>query len=276
VIKKLLIVMAAAAVLSFVCFFILTMTGFPKSWEVAGPPGWGNDPPWARGTGYGGPRTTRNLAYNGGYRLIVSYPAEISVTQGAQPRFTVTGPQGLLDSLTLDNGVLYGPRGPRWIWGGDNAGSNRLHIDIVTPNTHEFHLSGAQDLTLHGYDQDTLEIYVSGAGDIEGQGKARRLEAHISGAGDLKLDQLTVDDAVVSISGAGDARLDARRSSDVWLTGAGDVQFKCRPASTNERKTGFGDISYGPSCTDLQPPAPPAPEAPATPAPANPEPKSKI
>ncbi|MEI9890041.1 MAG: hypothetical protein WDN45_04830 [Caulobacteraceae bacterium] len=47
---------------------------------------------------------------------------------------------------------------------------------------HEFHLSGAQKLSLRNFDQDDLEVHISGAGDVEGQGKARRLEAHISGA----------------------------------------------------------------------------------------------
>ena len=79
----------------------------------------------------------------------------------------------------------------------------------------------------------------------------------------------------MAIAGAGDARLDVRKSSDVWLTGAGDVQFKCRPASTQERKSGFGDISYGPSCSELQPPASSAPPA-AVDVPASPAPKSKV
>jgi hypothetical protein len=268
VLNKLLVVMAAAALVCFVCFFTLNMIGgFP-------PPTFRGDA-WNKAWNAGGPETTRNLAYGGGSRLAIAYPAEITVTQGPQPRFTVTGPRGLLDRLTLENGTLYGPQGPRWNWGGGPSSDQRLHIDIVTPDTHEFRLTGAQDLTLRGYDQDTLELYVSGAGDIQGQGKARRLEAHISGAGDLKLDQLTVDDAVVSISGAGDAHLDARKSSDVWLTGAGDVQFKCRPASTQERKSGFGDIQYGPSCGELEPPASSAPPA-ASDAPANPAPKSKV
>src|SRR5665213_2492083 len=109
-IKKLLVVMAAAALFSFVCFFVLGMMGgFPPP-GLAGK-GWGRN--WRSGAwDAGGPQTTRNLTYSGGYRLIISYPAEITVTQGAQPRFTVSGPQGLIDQLRLDNGVLYGPRGP--------------------------------------------------------------------------------------------------------------------------------------------------------------------
>lgn len=272
-IQKLLVVMAVAALVSFVCFFVLGMIGgFPPR-GFAGD-GWTRH--WRSGAGdFGGPQTTRNLAYSGGYKLVIGYPADVTVTQGSQPRFTVTGPQGLIDQMTLENGELSGPNGSHWNWGGWNSDDGRLHIDIVTPDTHEFHLSGPDNLSLRGYDQDTIELYISGSGDIDAQGKARRLEAHISGSGDLKLGELTVDDAAVSISGSGDARVDARKSSDVWLTGSGDVQLKCRPASTSERKTGSGDISYGPSCSELAPPASSAPPAAAAP-PASPAPKSKV
>jgi hypothetical protein len=149
----------------------------------------------------------------------------------------------------------------------------RLRIDIVSPNLHEFHLSGAQQLRLRNFDQDSLIVQASGAADVEGQGKARRLEASISGAGDLKLDELTVDDAEIMISGAGDVRADARKSSRVQMSGAGDVHLRCRPPIADVRKSGFGDVSYGPDCATL--PAESTPPASSAP-PAEPAPKSKV
>jgi hypothetical protein len=189
----------------------------------------------------------------------------------------VTGPQYILDQLRLDNGTVlwdgWGQRG----WGRRFRG--RLRIDIVSPNLHEFHLSGAQELHLNNFNQDSLILHASGAADVRGQGKARRLEAHISGAGDMKLDDLTVDEAEISISGAGDVRADARKSSEVHISGAGNVSLRCRPASVEVHKSGFGDVNYGPDCASLPaesaPPASSDPHvAPATPA--APAPKSKI
>jgi hypothetical protein len=96
----------------------------------------------------------------------------------------------------------------------------------------------------------------------------------------VDLDQLPVDDARLSISGAGDANLDARRSSDVSLSGAGHVEFRCRPPSASDHKSGFGSVDYGPDCAAEAPPAsssppapaPAAPQAPPTP----PAPKTKV
>ncbi|MGZ3276279.1 MAG: GIN domain-containing protein [Caulobacteraceae bacterium] len=278
-IKKLLVLMAASAIVAFASISVLGMIGGFEAMN-RGPMGnWG---PWADwgNNRYGrdpGPETTRDLAYAGSDQLNIGYPAEITVTQGPQTRFTVTGPQYILDQLRLENGTVlwdgWGQRG----WGRRFRG--RLRIDIVSPNLHEFHLSGAQELHLKNFDQDSLILHASGAADVEGQGKARRLEAHITGAGDLKLDDLTVDDALIMISGAGDARVDARKSSEVHISGAGNVSLKCRPPRVDVHKSGFGDVNYGSDCSTLPAePAPPASTAPpaAPAAPAAPAPKSRI
>jgi hypothetical protein len=285
-IKKLLVLMAASAIISVACVTVLGMMGGfrtmnepPWNWGPWGPWGNGGDGNYRRDAG---PETTRDLAYSGSDRLDIGYPAEITVTQGPQARFTVTGPQYVLDQLRLEDGgrVIWDGWGQRG-WGRRFRG--RLHIDIVSPNLHEFYLSGAQQLRLKNFDQDTLVVQASGAADVEGEGKARRLEARITGAGDLKLDELVVEDAEVMISGAGDARIDARRSARVQISGAGDVSFKCRPAMQPDvHKSGFGDVHFGPDCATL--PAPPAASseapAPAEPVPAKPAPappaKSKV
>jgi hypothetical protein len=256
------------------------MMGGLRAWNQAGPWNWG---PWGNGDDGNyrrdaGPETTRDLAYSGSDRLEIGYPAEITYTQGPQTRFTVTGPQYILDHLRLEDGgrVIWDGWGQRG-WGRRFRG--RLRIDIVSPNLHEFQLSGAQELHLKSFDQDSLVVQASGAADVEGQGRARRLEARITGAGDLKLDELTVDDAEIMISGAGDVRADARKSSRVQMSGAGDVHLKCRPPVADLRKSGFGDVSYGPDCASLPAPSAPSSEAPApaepAPAPATPAPPAK-
>lgn len=275
-IKKLLVVMAASAIVCLVCVTVLGMVGGFQALNN-GPWNWG---PWNDGNGgrYGrdaGPETTRDLTFAGSDRLDIGYPAEITYTQGPQTRFTVTGPQYVLDQLRLEDGgrVIWDGWGQRG-WGRRFRG--RLHIDITSPNLHEFYLSGAQELHLKNFDQDSLIVQASGAADVEGQGKARRLEARISGAGDMKLEDLTVDDAEIMISGAGDVRADARKSARLQMSGAGDVHLKCRPPIYESHKSGFGDISTGPDCATL--PAEPVPPASSTPpaAPAAPAAKSKV
>ncbi len=245
-VKKLLILVAAGAVVSFACFFVVNLTGGLR-------PPWSHHGSWKD---YDGPETSRTLPFAGAERLDISYPAEITVTQGPQARFTVTGPKDLLDDLSLTDGRLTGPD-DGFHFGHHHHG--RLRIDIVSPNTHEFHMSGAEKLTLNNFDQDSLILSASGAADVKGAGRARRLEAHISGAGDLNLGDLPVDEAVISISGAGDAVLDARRSADISISGAGHVRLKTRPASLQTHISGFGSVD---APDNAAPPAAPPPAAP--------------
>src|SRR4051812_13421386 len=106
-IKKLLVVFAAAALISMACFTVLGLLGVPHGW---GPQGWGGEgPPWASGDWRSsrrnpGPEVTRTLPYTGGERLDIGYPAEITMTQGPEARFTITGPQYILDQLRLEGG----------------------------------------------------------------------------------------------------------------------------------------------------------------------------
>jgi hypothetical protein len=280
-IKKLLVLLAASAIISFACITILGMIGGFKALNN-GPWNYGPWGDWRDGRD-AGPETTRDLPYSGSTRLSVYYPAEITYTQGDQPKFTVTGPQHLLEELRLNDGELTTENGPRFRWNRRN-GDGRLRIEIVAPNLHEFQLAGAQQLTLRNYDQEELRIDGSGAANIDGQGRSGRLEVTISGAGHVDLERLQADDARVTISGAGDASLDARRSSEATLSGAGHIDFKCRPSDSHDHKSGFGSIDYGPDCASLPPPASPAPPAsssepaaPAAPArPAAPAAKSKI
>lgn len=280
-IKKLLVVFAAGALISVVCFTVLhAIGGFPPNfagrWNYGGWEGRGARPDV-------GPEVTRDLPFNGAARIDIGYPAEITYTQGPQAKFTVTGPQFILDQLRLQDGDLTGPNGrdgPRFGWGRRFRG--RLRIDIVSPNTEEFHLAGAQKLSLRNFDQDALRLYTAGAADIDGQGRARRLEVDVAGAGHLDLGQLPVSDARVAISGAGDAEIDPRASADVSISGAGHVRFRCRPPVVSSHISGFGSVDQGPDCSTEPPPAssaPPAaprPPAPQPPAPQPPAPKSNV
>ena len=274
-IKKLLVLMAAGAIVSIVCFTVLGMMGGFQAMNQGGPWNMGPWGDWQNGRDVG-PETTRDLAYSGSSRFDVYYPAEITYIQGDQPKFTITGPQRVLDDLRLNDGELTNVNGPRFHWNGRNNG--RLRIEITAPSLHEFHLSGAQRLSIKNYDQDELRIYGSGAADIDGHGRTQRLEVTISGAGHVDLEQLLADDARVTISGAGDASLDARHSADATLSGAGNIHFKCRPSDVQRNKSGFGNIDYGPDCSTLPATAAPSasPEEPAAPAkPATPAPPAK-
>ncbi len=228
--QRLLIIVAFGAIVSLVCFSTLHLMGgldrvFHHNVRIGSS---------------GGPTVTRDLPWAGAETLHISVPAAITYIQGPQPKFTVTGAKGMLDGLRLDGDSLTEGHQTHWTFFGHD---DELKITITSPNTHAFHLSGADQLTLKGYDQDTLELHISGAAQVEGEGRAKSLNADMSGAGDLDLAKLPVDDAVVKISGAGAADIDPRQSADISISGAGHVELKTKPAKLRTHIAGFGSIS---------------------------------
>ncbi len=223
--RKLLIIVAAGAAISFVSFALLHQLG-GLHWTSTSKPG---------------PQVTRDLPWAGSETLHIDNSAAlVTYIQGPTPKFTVTGPAKRVNGLALSGDTLTGSDIVH-TFGDDH--DVEIHIAITSPNTHTFFLSGAETMILTNYDQDSLEIHLSGAGIILTGGKAKHLIADLSGAGNLDMAQLPVDDATVNISGAGNATIDPKLAADVSISGAGHIGLLTKPASLKTRITGFGAIT---------------------------------
>lgn len=248
--RLLLLVAGTGFVATLICFAVVAALG-PVPWHNLD---FHDDDDFGSGRGRrtvdgGGPTVTREFAWGGGDELTVALPAEITFTQGPEARLTVTGQQGAVDQVEVDDDTLRFDRRVR------DAG--RLRIVMTAPNIRVFNLHGAQTLNITGLDQDDVEIAVRGAGEVTAAGRARRLELQIAGAGEANLAGLETEDAEIQIAGAGEATVTARRSADVQIAGAGEVNFTVRPQQLETQIFGAGDIN--------QPdPAPAAPSAPAS------------
>jgi hypothetical protein len=233
--RTLLIVVAAGFLVSLSSFTVAHLLG-PIAWPMGH--GWRH----YRREDAGGPAITRDLPWAGSESVSLNDMSDITYTQGPTAKFTVTGPADLVDALTLDGDTLEGERDHwRRHWGMND--NDRLRIVITSPHTHVFRLSGAHVLTIAGYDQDDLELHISGASAVTASGKARRADLHLSGAGSVDLSRLPVDDATVSISGAGSATLDPKKAADISISGAGHVSLLTKPADLHTSISGLGSIS---------------------------------
>jgi hypothetical protein len=187
------------------------------------------------------PQVTRDLPWAGSETVHIDNSAAIvTYIQGPTPKFTVTGPRNRVEALTLDGDTL---SGANIHWHFSDNHTDEVHITIVSPNTHSFFLSGAETMLLTNYDQDSLDLHLSGAAHIRGVGKAKHLDLEMSGAGDMDMAQLPVDDAKVDISGAGNATIDPRLSADLSISGAGHIGLLTKPATLHSRISGFGAIT---------------------------------
>lgn len=83
---------------------------------------------------------------------------------------------------------------------------------------------------------------ISGAGDVTLKGNTQQLTAEVSGAGDLKASHLIAEKAKVKVSGAGNAKVNAVKSIDADVSGAGSIIYKGNPAERNVNISGAGSV----------------------------------
>ena len=105
----------------------------------------------------------------------------------------------------------------------------------------EVYVSGATDMELD-LDCTTLKTSISGAGDIDISGKADYFSTSNNGAGSIDADKFVAESVRVSINGAGSANVHATKQLDVTINGAGSVSYAGNPEAVNKNINGFGSV----------------------------------
>jgi len=102
-------------------------------------------------------------------------------------------------------------------------------------------VSGGAEIDAKGLNTDSLDVRVSGAGDITITGTTDKQEISISGAGKYHADGFKSKSATVTISGIGSALLAVSDKLDVHVSGAGEVEYVGDP-QVNEQVSGAGSV----------------------------------
>lgn len=196
-----------------------------------------------------GPVVTRELAWTGGEALAVESHLDVDYVQGSAASVTVSGPQALAERVVLDDGRLsLAPGDERvvfaWGRGGVQARSERdaLKVTVTAPSVRRFTVSGSGDLDIRDYDQPTLDVTISGSGDVTAAGRAPRVAVTVSGSGEADLGAVEATDAEVTISGSGETRLSAEGVVDARISGSGELDLARRPRQLNSQVSGSGRV----------------------------------
>jgi len=169
----------------------------------------------------------------------------------------ITGPKDEIDQVELSGSQL------RFDDDGDDY-DGHVTIVMTAPDVRRFSISGDDNLTIAGYDQDDLSVDVSGSGSVNAKGKARAVKLDISGDGDIDMSGLASQSAEAEISGSGRASIAPTDAADVSISGSGEVDLLTHPPKLNSDVSGSGRVIEGAS-----PPATSAPAAVTAPAKAN-------
>jgi hypothetical protein len=127
-----------------------------------------------------------------------------------------------------------------------NAISNRGSSDIignsvVKNETMDISLSGSGDIKM-ALDVKSLSVSVSGSSDIRVEGTATKQEIRISGSGNFDGKNLEGKEVKVQVSGSGDATVWATEMIDAKVSGSGDVSYKGNPSKEISKVSGSGTI----------------------------------
>ena len=250
-IRNLIIIAVASFVLAVVCFAGAAAVGGRDLMEQ----GWHVSPAFLEaldedndvsvrigGRDLTGPDVTQDIAWTGGSQLQIDVPAEVSFTQGAVAKVTISGPKGLVDRVTLNDGRL------RFKDSETDGGVHlrytreRLKVTIVAPGVSRFVLNGSSSLGILAYDQPDLTISVNGSGDVTAAGKTQALTLSLAGSGEASLGALEAQNASVDGAGSGEAELSAKGAVQVAIAGSGDVTLTTKPASLSSNIDGSGDL----------------------------------
>ena len=87
-----------------------------------------------------------------------------------------------------------------------------------------------------------VQAEMSGSGDINLSGEAKKFEGSLSGSGSIQAMNLKTEETSIRISGSGDADVFASAKLDVRVTGSGDVRYKGGVQQVTSNITGSGSV----------------------------------
>ena len=119
----------------------------------------------------------------------------------------------------------------------DILGQNK----ITNPESLEMHVSGAGDIKMD-IDAPQLSAEVTGSGSIYLKGQTKEVTLDLTGAGHAYCFDLLAENTKVDISGAGSAEVYASVKLDAEVSGAGNVKYKGNASDVNQHVSGAGSV----------------------------------
>lgn len=212
---------------------------------------WADDEDSRESRHAGGAQGSREIAWTGGDTLDIEVPAEVTYTQAAGAgKLTITGPQRILDDLTVEDGHLRFAHGRHHHWEGG------LVVAMTAPSVSHFGIDGSGRLVIDGYKQEKLALDITGDAEVTVKGEAQSLGLDVSGSGVSDLSGLKLRDADVNLQGSGQATIAPTGAANIDISGSGEVTLLTRPARMETNVSGSGAIHQQDGPTSETPPAP--------------------
>jgi hypothetical protein len=124
------------------------------------------------------------------------------------------------------------------------SGVGRADLIDLKSDTLDVSLSGSGDIALTRLDAGSLAIKISGTGSVTASGRTDRQQVQLSGVGTYAARELASKEAIVHLSGSGRMVVKVERELDATVSGAGDIEYYGSP-TVKRKVSGIGRIRPG-------------------------------
>jgi len=185
-----------------------------------------------------GTSKTETRSVSGFTAVQVHGSAKLIVEQGDTESLSVTADDNLLQHLKSEvrgSNLILGPEGSL-------SPTETVTWKLTVKKLNSIGVSGDVAVDAKNIHTDSLDVAISGAGDIAITGDSARQVIAISGLGKYKGQDFKTDDTSIAISGAGDAVVAAAKRLDVQVSGTGEVRYVGSPEVTRSI-SGAGSVT---------------------------------
>jgi hypothetical protein len=119
---------------------------------------------------------------------------------------------------------------------------NKIKLILSANRVNSLKVSGTANVDISRVRNKSLNLEISGAGDMKVEGMSDALEITVSGTGNVDAKNLSAKTAVVDVSGAGNVVLSASDELIASIRGVGNVYYYGNPGKVVETVSGAGKI----------------------------------
>jgi len=163
----------------------------------------------------------------------------VMIVQGNGSTITLKGSVGIVLNgdvmIGINNGVVSQF---------NTAAGRPAKVTVVLPEVSDLRIQGSGNITYRDFDQEEIDVDISGSGEITLAGKVDLLEADISGSGDITAYGLVAKVAKLRVSGSGWIRATATESVRARISGSGKIKIAGNPLQRDMGVSGSGKIKF--------------------------------
>jgi len=164
----------------------------------------------------------------------------VVVHVGGEQSVVVEADDNLLNRVTTEvqSGTLVIGNTP-----GSIQTKSPMSVEVTVRTLDALTLAGGGNIVVTGIKAESLEVALSGSGNITGSGGATSLDVSLDGSGNAWFTRVAANHVHAVLTGSGNIFVTARKSLDASVPGSGTISYAGNPQDVTKSITGSGAIT---------------------------------